>query len=40
MIEDDTHELMDEVHTLESRLSARPSGIYLSRPGISIRFGR
>ena len=40
MIEDDTHELMDEVHTLESLISARPSGIYLSRPGISIRFGR
>jgi hypothetical protein len=41
MIEDDTHELLDEVHTLESLISARrPSGIYLSRPGISISFGR
>ena len=40
MIEDDTHELMDEVETLESLASARPSGIYLSRPGISFRFGR
>jgi hypothetical protein len=39
-IESDTHELMDEVHTLESLISARPSGIYLSRPGISIRLGR
>ena len=40
MIEDDTHELMDEVHTLETMVSSPPSGIYLSRPGISIRFGR
>ena len=42
MIEDDTHELMDEVHTLESLLSARPSrpGIYLGGSGFSIRLGR
>jgi hypothetical protein len=50
MIEDDTHELMDEVHTLES-LSAGPSfsrpgvaltpgGIYLGGRGISVRLGR
>jgi hypothetical protein len=39
-IESDAHELMDEVHTLEQLVSARPSGIYLSRPGISVRFGR
>ena len=40
MIEDETHELMEEVERIEASLSARPSGIYLSRPGISIRLGR
>jgi hypothetical protein len=40
MIEGEMHELMDEVETLESLTSARPSGIYFSRPGFSIRLGR
>ena len=51
MIEDDTHELMDEIHRIETYLSARPTytrpgvsvspgGIYLGGRGISVRLGR
>lgn len=43
IIEDDTHELVDEIERLERHASARPMysrpGIYLGGSGISVRFG-
>lgn len=51
MIEDDTHELLDEVQKIERRFSARPTfsrpgavvtpgGVYVGGRGFSVRLGR